>query len=212
MRSRYLALAAITALLSGALAAPARPFAQEKAPPPAKTPIDALRDYTIEMIDGMDEEQLRYIYEIRTRHGIGRAVDVVRRDIGNAVEQCGRKHPEMKTGLTGSFDAWKKAIEPLLEDSRASLKDAIANQKFVAPAKIDKLLSLVDKAGKYTEEQVEKEIVTTKEACTTLLNSMSDTRENLSRLLRETLSSVPVPAPPATEEKKEDAADKSEAP
>lgn len=193
---------------SSASSAPSKPSGKKSTSSPAAkgtpTPIDALRDYTIALIEGMSEDELRYLYIIRTRHGVGRAVEIVRRDVGQAVEKCGQKHPDMKADMKESFSAWGKAVDPLLEESTAALKKAIAAQTFLAPAKIEKLLDLVNEAGAYSDKQVVKEIVTTQEACTTLLNSMSETRDHLSRLLRETLSSLPSPesrdaAPPPKE-------------
>lgn len=196
------ALSSSPAWAQQAPAASATKAGKAKAEP---TPIDTLRDYTISLIDGMDESQLRYIYEIRLRHGYQRATQVVRRDVGAAVDQCARAHPAMKADMTGAYDAWKQAVDPLMKDSQAALKKTVSDQKFVAAEKIDRLLGLVDKAGEYTEKQNPKTIITTEEACTKLLNSMSDTRENIARLLRESLTSIPVPPAASTvpEEKEE---------
>lgn len=191
-------------LVFGAAALPSPAWAQDapaaaSAPKAGKakaepTPIDTLRDYTVSLIDGMDEDRLRYIYEIRLRHGYQRATQVVRRDVGAAVKKCTAAHPALDADMTGAFDAWTGAVDPLLKDSQDALKKMIAAQNFVAPGKLEKLLDLVDKAGEFTEKQNPKTVVTTEEACTKLLNSMSDTRENISRLLRESLTSIPVPA------------------
>lgn len=202
---KFFLFALIAGLVLGVatLSPAARAGEKSATPPPAAkagkakadpTPIEILRDYTVALIDGMNEDQLRYIYEIRLRHGFQRATRVVRRDVGAAIDKCGKEHPAMKTDMTGAFDTWTGAVDPLLKDSQDALKKTITDQKFVAPEKLDKLLDLVNTAGDYTEKQNPKTIITTEEACTKLLNSMSDTRENISRLLRESLTSIPVPA------------------
>lgn len=159
----------------------------------APTPIDVLRDYTVSLIDGMDEDQLRYIYEIRLRHGFQRATGVVRRDVGAAVGKCGKEHPAMKAGMESAFAQWTGEIDPLLKESQTALDKTIADQKFVEGGRLKKLLDLVNAAGDYTEKQNPKVIITSEEACTKLLNSMSDSRDHLAQMLRQTLMSVPVP-------------------
>ncbi len=159
----------------------------------APTPVDVLRDYTVSLIDGMDEDQLRYIYEIRLRHGFQRATGVVRRDVGDAIGKCGKEHPSMKAGMESAFAQWTGKIDPLLKESQTALDKTIADQKFVEGARLKKLLDLVNAAGDYTEQQNPKVIITSEEACTRLLNNMSDSQDHLAQMLRQTLMSVPVP-------------------
>lgn len=168
------------------------------------TPLDALRDYTLELIDGMSEKQLQYVYVIRTRHGIIRAVEVVRRDVGKAVKLCAKAHADMKEPLESRYQRWTDNVNPILEDAQGLLERDIVKQDFVPPAKIRKLLDMTTKAGEYTESQVTKEIVTTKDACDFLLKNMDLTQKDLPDLLRASLKNLPVPdpnAPPSPEPK-----------
>lgn len=181
---------------------PAAPAQENKATKPASdpkkaTPLDTLRDYTLEMIEGMSQKQLQYVYVIRTRHGIIRAVEVVRRDVGKAVKLCAKAHADMKDPLEARYQRWTDNVNPILEDAQGLLERDIVNQTFTPQAKIRKLLDLTTKAGDYTESQVTKEIVTTKDACEFLLKNMDMTQKDLPDLLRASLKNLPVPDPDA---------------
>lgn len=189
--------------LGGLALAQTKPAPDKSAPAEdsqAETPLDTLRLYTFELIDGMTEKQLQYVYVIRTRHGIVRAVEVVRRDVGKAVGLCGKAHKDMKTPLEARFTRWKDTVNPLLEDAQNVLERDIANQDFVKQDKIRKLLTLTTKAGDYTDSRTVKEIVTTPEACEFLLKNMDLTQKDLPELLRASLNDLKVPDPESVSE------------
>lgn len=175
---------------------PAGDQAAKAAPTPdAQTPLDTLRLYTFDLIDGMTEKQLQYVYVIRTRHGIIRAVEIVRRDVGKAVGLCAKAHADMKEPLEARFTRWKNTVNPILEDAQGLLERDLVKQDFVKQDKIRKLLDLTVKAGDYTDSQVVKEIVTTQDACDFLLKNMDLTQKDLPDLLRASLKELKVPGP-----------------
>lgn len=159
-----------------------------------QTPLTDLQEQTLDMIATLNDEQVAYIYALRNRHGIIRAVQVVRRDVSNAVEACGKANADMKPRIENRFKEWEGAVMPILADAESALKKAIETQNAVDPSVLRKHLDLVEKGFDYTDAQVEKKPVTSKEGCQFLLDKMDDTQDNLTKLLKETLSSTPLPS------------------
>lgn len=161
-------------------------------------PLDDMNQYTLGLIKGMSVEQMQYVYEVRSRHGIIRSVRVIRGDVSNAIDACSKTQPDMAADLAKRFESWDQTVSPILDEADANLKTMITAQQFTSSAKIQKMLDLVEKAFKFTESKMEKKPVTSKEGCTYLADNMSDTQKKLAKLLKETL--VSVPPPPAKSE------------
>ncbi len=166
-----------------------------------KTPLDILEQQTLEMIESMEEPKLEYIYAVRSRDGIIRAVHVIRRDVGKAIDACSESQPDMEDALRGRFSEWKGAVEPILDEAEQGLQESIDAQHFIPADELREHLALVKKAAEYTESKVEKTPVTDKDGCQYLLDNMANTQENLTQLLQETLASIPLPEEMPEEDK-----------
>ncbi len=156
-------------------------------------PVKRLAKNTDELLSGMDEEELKFIYATRMRDGIIRAVKYIQGMVSGAAEACETAQPDMQDALEERYQRWWEVLSPLLAQAEAHLNKTIENQDLIEPDKIHKHLEMVKEAAEYTRGKIEKKYVTDREACQYLLENMDVTEENLSRQLRETLSSIPVP-------------------
>lgn len=162
----------------------APPAAAKEAPPPAlKKWIDA-ENALIEPLSPKDQESF---FILRNKYSVMRVINVVERDVGNAVKSCGDKNPDMKDKMNGRFEQWKGAVNPILDTAKKQLDKDIAAQKIVDPAKAREVMKLNDAAYEEGEKKIVKTPVTTKDACEDLLDSMDRTEDEMVKLLQQTL-------------------------
>ncbi|MCB9980337.1 MAG: hypothetical protein H6863_04265 [Rhodospirillales bacterium] len=173
---------------------PGTGFAEETAAnalkPVAGEKIRALEDYTAELLNGLEPAQAEYIFQIRMQYGIIHGVQTVRRDIGSAVKSCGDKNPEMAEEMTQGFRVWNEMVTPRLDKADAALKTAIQRQGFRPTVRLNMLLDHIQAAFQERDSQFEKIPVTTAEACRGLLDSLSETDDELNASLEETVQTL----------------------
>lgn len=139
------------------------------------------------LIDPLSQADKESIYILRQKHSIIRVIGVVERDIGNAVKSCAKANPDMKAGIEGRFDQWKKAVKPVIDTARKNLDAEIDKQEIVDRNEFKKVLKLNDEAFEYGDKMTVKDPVSSKEACEALVESMDDTEDDMIKLLQDTL-------------------------
>ncbi len=164
-----------------------------------KSPVERLEVQTRELLSGLDEQQLRFVYATRMRDGSLRAVQYIQGMVSSAVEKCGEAQPDMKEDLESRYTRWWGTLAPIMDEARDKLQKTISAQEEIPEEDILLHLKLVDEAASHTRARSEREIVTTREACQYLLENMDKTEENLGKQLRETLASIPLPQSQDTE-------------
>ncbi|NCC22737.1 MAG: hypothetical protein EOM26_09795 [Alphaproteobacteria bacterium] len=190
MRKPASALATILFLLAMMLVvSPAS--AQE--PSERADPIQQLELQTDALLQGLNEEELKYVYATRMRDGTLRAVRYIRGMVSGAVDACGAAQPDMKQALEERFAQWWETLGPLMAEAEENLDRTIADHSVPSPKAIRDHLTLVDKAAAFTRAKTERKYVTTRDACQYLLDNMDKTEEDLARKLQETLVSIPLP-------------------
>lgn len=157
------------------------------APKQEETPVTEWIAAENKLIDTLPQDGKEAFFVMRNKHSILRSVRVVSRDVGNAVKACGKSNPDMKPKMNARFKDWKNAVHPILSTAQKFLDEEINTQKVVFPSDFRYVLKMNDKAFEYTEKQITKEPVTTKEACEGLLESMDRTENDLIRLLQDAL-------------------------
>ena len=166
---------------AGAMAA-----ADEKTPPGLDNPyLPKIEKATKELGDKLDKNALKHLYYVREGFGATRAVMLVRRDIDAAVKACGKANPDMKADLDEGLLKWTSEIDPIVKQNDLMINRAIDEQTYAKPKELRDYLKLISQAGEHANKQIDKQIVTTPEACEKLNNSMDDTRGAVSRLLSE---------------------------
>lgn len=139
------------------------------------------------LIDTLSNKDKESFFVMRNKHGVIRSVGVVRRDIGNAVKACGKANPDMKATMDTRFKSWEAAVLPVIDLADKFLKEEIETQKVVFPSDFKHVLKLNDKAYEYGESKIEKQPVTSAEACENLLESMDRTENKMVELLQDML-------------------------
>lgn len=139
------------------------------------------------LIDTLSNKDKERFFVMRNKHGVIRSVRVVHRDVGNAVKACGKANPDMKGTMNGRFKDWEDAVLPVIELAEKFLKEEIETQKVVFPSDFKHVLKLNDKAYEYGESKIEKQPVTSPDACESLLKSMDRTENKMVELLQDML-------------------------
>ena len=140
-----------------------------------------------DLIKDLSEEDKTIYFLLRNKASVLRAVRVVRRDVGKAVEACGEANPNLQDPMQTRFSDWKNAVEPILEMASDFVKAEVKDITVVKPKAFRKIMAMNDKAFNYQDGLIEKEIVTTEGACKDLVESMDRTEDDLVRLLQHTL-------------------------
>ncbi len=191
-------------------AQPEKPVENKKAKP-AEAPKEKnpYHDDIMKMAKALakdyNQDQAMALAQIRNGFGMIRAVGLVKKDVTKAVTACGRENPDMKEAITTRFDAWNGAIDSMLKKNQERMDESIHKVGFPDEKKVKKYLALVDKSAEYADSKIEKNIITTPEACGGLLESMDKTGPTMTELLDAIAwpGIVPVSAP--APENKDDA-------
>lgn len=185
-----------------------KPAQANAAPAKEKNPY---QDEIVEMAKILakeyNQDQAMALAQIRNGFGMVRAVGMVKKDVSKAVTACGEKNPGMKDKIAARFDAWSSALDPLLKTNQERMDESIHKIGFPDEKKVKSYLALVDKSAEYADSKIEKNIVTTPEACGNLLESMDRTGPTMAQLLDSIAwPGLVSPAAPAPENKNDDAA------
>lgn len=209
--TRHTILMTLTAmLLLGGLTLPCGAMAQgekktaEEIPPasaPAPAPVNPtlakLEKQAKALTEKLGQPELKHLYFIKENFGSTSAVKIVRRDVNNAVKECGKANPDMKEKLDARFLEWTSAVDPAVKEKEKAIDDAIAQQTYAKPKDIKDYLKMIQQAADEANKNMEKKIVTTPEACQGLLESMDRTQDVVQKLITEMKLR---PWPPVAEE------------
>jgi len=160
--------------------------------------LEKLEKRSLELVENLEEEELKHLFHIRESFGSTRAVKVVRSDVQKAVKACGTANPDMKDKMDGRFAAWTAAVDPAVKAKEKDIDAAIAAQTYLKPKEIKDYLKMIEKAANSVDKGITKVPVSTPEACTGLLKSMDSTETVLTKLIGDMELS---PWPPVIEEK-----------
>ena len=176
----------IGALGLAMLLAPSSFAATEPAPAGAENPyLKQIEAETERLGKALPPEALKHLYYIREGFGATRVVAIVRKDVAAAVKACGKANPDMKDAMDGEFSGWTKAVDPVVKEKQELMDQAINKQDYAKPKEIRDYLKLIEKAGEHANKQIDKQIVTTPEACDSLQKSMVKTKDVVVKLLSD---------------------------
>lgn len=181
MVRKFIGVLGLSMLLSSASFA-----ATELAPIGADNPYLKDIEATTERLGKeLDPSALKHLYYIREGFGATRVVLIVRKDVEDATKACSKANPDMKDSITAEFQGWAAEVDPVIKEKQALMDQAIKSQTYAKPKEIRDYLSLIEKAGNHANNQIDKQIVTTPEACTKLKDSMTTTKTVVSKLLND---------------------------
>lgn len=151
------------------------------------TPITEWIDAENALLDSLPQQNQKVFFILRNKHSVIRSVNIVRRDVKNAVTACGKENSDLKKPMRNRFKDWENAVLPILKEAEKFLKTELKEQEAFHVGDYKHVIKLNDKAYDFSESQVQKTPVTTEEACQSLLDSMDNTEDKLVTLLQEIL-------------------------
>lgn len=155
--------------------------------PTADTPVKKWIDAENAVIDKLKPREQETFLLIREKYSIIKTIGIAERDIGNAVKSCGKNNPDMKDKMDSRFKQWQNAVSPIINTAEKNLDKELESQKVVEVSEAKNIFKLQDEAYAYNDKMTTKEVVTTKEACQGLLDSMDRTEDDMISLLEKTL-------------------------
>jgi hypothetical protein len=152
-----------------------------------ETPITQWIDAENKVLDSLSKDSQQVFYILRNKHSVMRSVEVVKRDVSNAVEACGENNKDMTDAMNARFKQWKESVNPILDDAKEFLELELTEQDAFEVKDFKRVTQMNDEAYDFSESQIKKQIVTTPEACQGLLDSMDRTEQKLIDILKEAL-------------------------
>ena len=152
-----------------------------------ETPITEWISSENALLKRLPKKNQQTFFIIRNKHSVIRAVETVRRDVGNAVEACSKNNRDMAKPMKKRFKEWTNSIDPIIKDAKGFLEIELKEQEAFHVTDYKHITKLNDKAYSFSEKQIKKTPVTTKEACQGLIASMDRTEDNLINILQDTL-------------------------
>lgn len=162
-------------------------MAEDADKPKPDTPITRWLAAESEVVKGLDDAQKDTYFILRNKYGLIRAIRIVKRDVGNAIQECGQANPDLQDPMTKRYKSWTESVDPILKTADAFLEQEIKEQKVVSQDTFQKMLDMNDEAYDFQQDAIEKTVVTTPEACNKLLKSMDETEEDMLRLMQGVL-------------------------
>lgn len=171
--------------------------AEKKEAPPPDPVMEELRDKennphiakveqkARELVAPLSQPQMQDVFLLREGYGLIRSVEIVQRDIGRAVRLCGEDNPDLKGPMDARYKKWTSTVDPVLKQKMAALQKAIDTQTYTQPQKIRAYFKALDDAAIFAEKKFDKRVITTEEACKSLLQSMDGTEENVAGIMSE---------------------------
>lgn len=152
-----------------------------------ETPITKWVEAENALLETLPPANQEVLFVFRNKHSVMRSIEVVHRDIKNAVKACGKENSDMKSAMNTRLKEWEGAVFPILNESKKFLKQELKEQEAFHISDYTHVMKLNDKAFEFSETMIKKEPVTSKEACEGLLNSMDSTEDKLVGLLQNIL-------------------------
>ena len=184
------------------------PFANAEEPKEPKGTYAEKSSFVLEAEEfskDFDETSKRHFTMILSNHNLTEVVKTVAGDVEKAVGKCGEANPDMKVKLEETFKGWGDAIAPSMKEAEANIDNMLEAQDIRA------LLKTMDNERTEKEKGIEKNPVSSKEACVHLQKTLGQSQEQLIKLLNSTLVSLPQVVQGEAEKKKREEAEAQKA-
>lgn len=152
-----------------------------------ETPITKWIDAENALLDSLPHQNREVFFIFRNKHSVIRSVEIVKRDIKNAVTACGKENPDIRKQINGRFNDWEKAVDPVLKEANGFLAKELKEQEAFHVTDYKHVMKLNDAAYEFSESKITKTPVITMEACEKLVLSMNSTEDHLVDLLQQIL-------------------------
>ncbi len=217
MKSLYL----FFALLVGLSFVPQSSFAQDAEAPAEAEDADAgmseptqkatnkvLEDVRA-FADNLSDQNKRHFSVVYGNYNLIHVVKTVREDLGNAMEVCEEKNPELEGRATARYLEWTQAVDPVIKQAEANVGNMIIAQDYARPREFDQFFKKIDDAREQHAKDVKKVPVDSLEGCQGMIDKMDETQPNMIKLLNATLVSLPKAIQEEKMQKEKEAAENS---
>jgi len=153
----------------------------------AITPVQEWVKAEKELLATMDRGNQEVFFVLRNKHSVIRSVEIVHRDIAVAVKACGKENAELKSAMSDRLKQWEGVVKPILKTAKKVLETELKEQEAFHITDYQHVIKLNDHAFNYSDKAIDKQLVTTPEACEGLLKSMDRTEDKLVNLLQAIL-------------------------
>jgi len=82
-----------------------------------ETPITKWMDAENAMIDTLPRQNQKVFFVLRNKANVIRSVNMVERDIKNAVKSCAKENKEISSDIKSRFKDWQRAVNPILKEA-----------------------------------------------------------------------------------------------
>lgn len=153
----------------------------------SETPIIKWMDAENALLETLPRANQKVFFIFRNKHSVIRSIEVVHKDIKSAVRSCGKENSDMRKDINSRLKEWEKSVFPILKEAKGFLKKELKEQEAFHASDYNHVMKLNDKAYKFSESKIEKQVVSTKEACEGLLASLDSSEDKLVELLQTIL-------------------------
>lgn len=140
--------------------------------------------------DGLDSDQQNHLFSLYQMNNAVILVSGVREDIAKASTECGAEHSNLSKKLKDRYKTWDDSIMPLLDEVSSKIDNMVIAQDYAPEGKIRDFMNMMEQERKAAMDPNRK-IVTSLEACETLLNSMDQTQIQFGSFLQEAMDLLP---------------------
>lgn len=153
-----------------------------------ETPVTKWEKATDKLTLELKGNQLKQFAAIENSYRTIRAVDDVQMSVSRAVTSCSKANKDSAADYDAKYTVWKEALRPVMKDARAKLDKMVLLQDYAQPSQVRAHLKLLDAAVVYRNQGIKTVPVQEKSACDKLVENMDDTRDELVKLLTDTLA------------------------
>lgn len=133
----------------------------------------------------LNEEEINNLALIRRGFGTIRTVQLVRKEVHDAVALCGKNVPEAGPKVTAQFNDWQDTIQPLLDRNKRLLEASITEGFFRNPEAVRSFLETVDQAALFENGKNPTTPKATPSSCKKLTKTLHETEHRLANILRD---------------------------
>lgn len=138
----------------------------------------------------LSEPDQKHFIGIYHTHALIGTVENVRADMQRAVLSCAEENPDLAEDLTGRFEGWEEAVNPVLGEAQAQVKNMVLAQDYKKPKALRAFLRDMDEVRAKTAASLATVPVVSEKACKKFYKTMGKTQDGLVVLLQETLVDV----------------------
>lgn len=162
-------------------------FGSANAEEGALSPVKQYENAAGKLMAEMDEAQKASYGIFLASYSSLSAVKGVREAVKTGIGSCGLQNPDRKETYDSKFEAWNKALDETVVQADQVIENTIKVQRFAPVVDLREVVEYFDAAMAFRENEAKANEVPVSdlEGCDKLIDSMDETQENLTRLIRE---------------------------